>query len=255
MFNFICIYNIHMSYIRNEQDVTSLYATGGASTLTLTDFLLSNGSTLTITNLHPHFHLNYSTNTFLSNTIGLYPSGNDTSIQYTPKVTSLSYTATLSANQSINPYSSGFYVVVIGGGGGGGGGRNNTGDDNGNGGAGGGSGAIVGYYFNFASNNVNPSGAYYKYIIGGVGGGGAIGINTTGQAGGNGFSSEFQLFNSSNTQIFSITCGGGLGGAGGKSTSQQPPPASPGSGGTVTVTGTAANITTNTINVKSNGAT
>lgn len=128
-----------------------------------------------------------------------------------------------------------------------------TANDNGNGGASGGSGAIVGYYFDFAANSFNPSGAYYKYITGTGGTGGGIGTNTTGTLGGNGISSQFQCFNSSNTQIFSITAGGGTGGAGGKQTTEQPPPAVAGTGGTVTTTGTALSIVTDTINVRANG--
>lgn len=129
-----------------------------------------------------------------------------------------------------------------------------TANENGNGGASGGSGAIVGYYFDFAANSFNPSGAYYRYITGTGGTGGGIGTNTTGTPGGTGSSSQFQCFNSSNTQIFSITAGGGTGGAGGKQTTEQPPPAVAGTGGTVTTTGTALSIVTDTINVRANGS-
>ena len=121
-------------------------------------------------------------------------------------------------------------------------------NDSGNGGASGGSGAIVGYYFNFAANGVNPNGAYYKYITGGVGGGGAIGTNTTGGIGGAGIASQFQFFNSSNTQIFSIVAGGGGGGGGGTTGT-----ATGGAGGTTTLTGTALGLVTDTIQVNRAG--
>jgi hypothetical protein len=121
-------------------------------------------------------------------------------------------------------------------------------DDTGNGGGSGGSGAIVGYYFDFAANSVNPNGAYYKYATGTGGTSGTIGTNTNGANGGTGGSSQFQLFNSSNTQIFSITAGGGTGGGGGTTGTT-----TAGTGGTITTTGTAASISTGTINVRTNG--
>ena len=243
-----------MSYFYDNQNIkTSLYAGGGATTLTLTNFFEPGGGTLAITSLNNHFHVNRAANTFLSNTTGFYPPGADNSLLYTPKAQIPAFTSTLSANQLLNSNSRGFYVVVIGAGGGGGGGRNNTGNDNGNGGASGGSGAIVGYYFDSAANSFNPSGAYYRYITGTGGTGGGIGTNTTGTPGGAGSSSQFQCFNSSNTQIFSITAGGGARGAGGKQTTEQPPPAAGGIGGTVTTTGTALSIVTDTINVRANG--
>ena len=364
-----------MSYFYDNQNIkTSLYAGGGATTLTLTNFFEPGGGTLAITSLNNHFHVNRAANTFLSNTTGFYPPGADNSLLYTPKAQIPAFTSTLSANQLLNSNSRGFYVVVIGAGGGGGGGRNNTAvgttspatqtaenpvhpyvnnytfdltltatsavsmsitfdpltnteagydflrffsnitdrnnstrttatgaiytnsgtswpsvtlgfgtvygrfmtdtsvtaygfkltatfsaasgtaNENGNGGASGGSGAIVGYYFDSAANSFNPSGAYYRYITGTGGTGGGIGTNTTGTPGGTGSSSQFQCFNSSNTQIFSITAGGGTGGAGGKQTTEQPPPAVAGTGGTVTTTGTALSIVTDTINVKANGS-
>lgn len=141
-----------MSYFRVNQNVqTELYEPGGASTLTLTGFNVVGGATLTATTLYPHFHMNYASNTVLSNTSGYYPPGADNSLLYTPslQIPSLS---TIVRQLSVTGESRGAYVVVIGGGGGGGGGRNNSADDNGNGGASGGSGAIVGYYFTFSSN-------------------------------------------------------------------------------------------------------
>ena len=362
-----------MSYFYDNQNIkTSLYAGGGATTLTLTNFFEPGGGTLAITSLQNHFHTNYAANTFLSNTTGFYPPGADTSLTYAPIAQIPAFTATLSANQLINSNSRGFYVVVIGAGGGGGGGRNQTAgaavlanllgenpvhpyvnnytfdftitvpattttvqivfdaltateanydflrlytdlatrnasirtsatgsiysnsgsswptvslnvgtniygrfmtdgsvtaygfkftasciraaDNTGNGGGSGGTGAIVGYYCDFAANSFNPSGAYYKYITGTGGTAGAIGTNANGGTGGTGSSSQFQCFNSSNTQIFSITAGGGTGGAGGKQTTEQPPPAVAGTGGTVTTTGTALSIVTDTINVKANGS-
>ena len=121
-------------------------------------------------------------------------------------------------------------------------------DNTGNGGGSGGTGAIVGYYCDFAANSFNPSGAYYKYITGTGGTAGAIGTNANGGTGGTGSSSQFQCFNSSNTQIFSITAGGGTGGGGGTTGTT-----TAGTGGTITTTGTAAGISTGTINVIRNG--
>ena len=121
-------------------------------------------------------------------------------------------------------------------------------DNTGNGGGSGGTGAIVGYYCDFAANSFNPSGAYYKYITGTGGTAGAIGTNANGGTGGTGSSSQFQCFNSSNTQIFSITAGGGTGGGGGTTGTT-----TAGTGGTITTTGTAAGISTGTINVSRNG--
>ena len=144
-----------MSYFYDNQNVqTALYAAVGSSTLTLSNFYVIGGATLTVTSLAPHFHLNYATNAFLSNTTGFYPPGADTSLTYTPRAQIPAFTSTLSANQLINSASRGFYVVVIGGGGGGGGARNNTADDNGNGGASGGSGAIVGFYVDFSQTTI-----------------------------------------------------------------------------------------------------
>jgi hypothetical protein len=147
-----------MSYFRLNQDVQlDLYASGGGNTLTLTDFNVVGGATLTVTNIYTHFHRNYASNTVLSNTSGYYPPGADNSLLYTPDVEIPSLTVS-SANVSlsrtivVNANARGHYVVVIGAGGGGGGGRNNSGDDNGNGGASGGSGAIVGYYYTFSTN-------------------------------------------------------------------------------------------------------
>jgi hypothetical protein len=363
-----------MSYFYDNQNIqTSLYAGGGATTLTLSNFFVPGGATLAITSLRNHFHANYAANTFLSNTTGFYPPGADNSLLYSPIARIPAFSSALSANQLINSQSRGFYVVVIGAGGGGGGGRNNTAvgvtspatqtaenpvhpyvdnytfdftltatsavsmsitfdpltnteygydflrlfssitnrnnstrttatgaiytnsgtswpsvtlgfgtvygrfatdtsvtaygfklvatfsaasgtaNENGNGGASGGSGAIAGYYFDFAANSFNPSGAYYIYTTGTGGTGGGIGTNTTGTPGGTSGSSQFLCFNSSNTQIFSITAGGGTGGAGGKQVSEQPPPTVAGTGGTVTTTGTALSISTGTINVRANG--
>ncbi len=355
-----------MSYFKDDQNIqTSLYAGGGATTLTLSNFFVPGGATLDITSLRNHFHANYAANTFLSNTAGFYPPGADASLLYAPSVIIPAFTNTLSANQLIDSNSVGLYVVVIGGGGGGGGGRNNTAvaattpltrtvqnpvhpyvnnytfdftltatnavsmsivfnastateagydflrfysdaatrnasvrtsatgsiysnsgsswpttvlnfgtvygrfmtdtsvtaygfnltatfsgtpDNNGNGGASGGSGAVVGYYFDFAANGVNPNGAYYKYITGGVGGGGGVGSNTTGGIGGAGIASQFQFFNSSNTQIFSIVAGGGSGGGGGTTGT-----ATGGAGGTTTLTGTALGLVTGTIQLNRTG--
>ena len=239
-----------MSHFYVNQNIQSaLYAAVGSSTLTLTNFYVIGGATLAVTSLATHFHTNYAANTFLSNTTGFYPPGADTSITYTPHAQIPAFTSTLSANQLINSNSRGFYVVVIGGGGGGGGARNNTADDNGNGGGSGGSGAIVGFYVNTTSY---PN-SYYRYITGTGGTAGALGTNATGGVGGNASSSQFQFFNSSNVQIFSITAGGGTGGAGGKQVSEQPPPASGGIGGTTTLTGIAAGLVTGTVNVNTNG--
>jgi hypothetical protein len=122
-------------------------------------------------------------------------------------------------------------------------------DDTGNGGGSGGTGAIVGYYFDFAANGANPLNAYYKYITGTGGTAGAIGTNANGGAGGNGGDSVFQLYNGVNTQIFSITAGGGGGGGGGTTGTT-----TAGTGGPISTTGTAAAISTDTINVRRNGA-
>lgn len=356
-----------MSYFRANQNVqTELYADGGASTLTLTGFNVVGGATLTATTLFPHFHRNFASNTFLSNTSGFYPPGADNSLLYTPDLEIPSSVGlTLLRQLSVNVNSKGAYVVVIGGGGGGGGARNNSADDNGNGGGSGGSGAIVGYYFTFSTNpevvlgtqtvenpvhpygnsytfdfdltnfptaqsisisfdaltvteanydfvrffptaatrnastrtvasgslytnagstwrthyfnngnlygrfttdgsvvyygfkltatyllNKNP---YYRYSLGA---GGAAGVLRTDAQGGNGTgggSTIFEFYNSDDTQVFTITAGGGGGGEGGKTTAQQPPPAQGGSSGTISVTGSAASITTDSINVKTNG--
>ena len=354
-----------MSYFLVNQNVqTELYADGGASTLTLTGFNVVGGATLTATTLYPHFHRNFASNTFLSNTSGFYPPGADNSLLYTPDLEIPSVSPAL-RQLSVTGESRGAYVVVIGGGGGGGGGRNNSGDDNGNGGASGGSGAIVGYYFTFSSNpsvvlgtqtvenpvhpygntytfdfdltnfptaqaisisfdaltltetgydfvrffpdaatrnastrtvatgglytnsgvtwrthyfnngalygrfttdasvvyygfkltatyllNKNP---YYRYTLGAGGAAGALRTNAQGGNGTAGGSTIFEFYNSADTQVFTITAGGGGGGEGGKITTQQPPPAQGGSSGTITVTGSAASITTGTINVKTNG--
>jgi hypothetical protein len=243
-----------MSYFFANQNVqTELYEPGGGSTLTLSGFNVVGGATLTATTLYPHFHRNFASNSSLSNTSGFYPPGADNSLLYTPSVQIPSLTTTLSSNQLINSNSNGIYVVVIGGGGGGGGGRNNTSNDNGNGAGSGGSGAIIGYFFDFSTNGVNPSGAYYKYITGAGGTAGTLGTNAKGGTGGTGGASVFQFFNSSNTQIFSLTANGGLGGEGGKQPAEQPPPAQGGAGGTTAATGTAASISTGTINVRTNG--
>jgi hypothetical protein len=249
------MYNIYiMSYFFANQNVqTQLYEPGGGSTLTLTGFNVVGGATLTATTLFPHFHRNFASNSSLSNTSGYYPPGADNSLLYTPSVQIPSLTTTLSSNQLINSNSSGIYVVVIGGGGGGGGGRNNSGNDNGNGGGSGGSGAIIGYFFDFSTNGVNPSGAYYRYSTGAGGTAGVLRTNTGGGTGGTGGASVFQFFNSSNTQIFSLTANGGIGGEGGKQTDEQPPPAQGGAGGTTAATGTASSITTGTVNVRTNG--
>ena len=121
-------------------------------------------------------------------------------------------------------------------------------DQAGNGGGSGGTGAILGYYCDFAANGVNPNGAYYKYITGTGGTAGAIGTNVNGGAGGNGGNSVFQLYNGVNTQIFSITAGGGTGGGGGTTGTT-----TAGTAGTTITTGTAAGISTGTINVRRNG--
>lgn len=358
-----------MSYFRVNQNVqTELYTSGGASTLTLTGFNVVGGATLTATTLYPHFHMNFASNTVLSNTSGYYPPGADNSLLYTPDLETPSL-STISRTIVVNANARGHYVVVIGAGGGGGGGRNNSGDDNGNGGASGGSGAIVGYYYTFSTNpsvqlgtqtvenpvhpygntytfdfdltdfptaqgitisfdaltatesnydyvrlfptaatrnastrtvatgavytnsgtggtsnwrtqyfnvgslygrfttdgsvvyygfkltatyflNKNP---YYRYSLGVGGAGGALSTDAQGGNGTAGGSTIFEFYNSADTQVFTITAGGGTGGEGGKITTQQPPPAQGGSGGTISVTGSAASITTGTINVRTNG--
>ena len=236
------LYN--MTYFSKNKNVQSqLYATGGATTLTLSGFnvgTVASSVPLAISGLQSHFHSNYSSIPALSNTAQFYPPGADNSLLYAPTVTSLAFSSTLSANQAIDANSRGFYVVVIGGGGGGGGGRYNSNGDNGGYGAyGGGSGGLVGYYFNFADNGVSVTGAYYRYTTGSGGAGGAKGISTTGATGGNGSASQFILYNSANTQIFSITCGGGTGSLGANNTITA-------AGGTRSFTGTAANIATQT---------
>ena len=246
-----------MTYFSKNKNVQSqLYATGGATTLTLSGFYV-NSVPLSISGLQTHFHSNFASNTALSNTAGFYPPGADNSLLYAPTVTSLAISETLSENQAIDANSRGFYVVVIGGGGGGGGGRWNTTNDNGNGGGGGGSGGLVGYYFNFADNGVSATGAYYRYLLSSsVAQGGAKGKGVNGSPGQPGDESIFRLFNSENTQIFDITCGGGGGGNGGGQVASAPF-APGGTGGTRTFTGTAANIASETtVNVthSANGA-
>jgi hypothetical protein len=192
---------------------------------------------LSISGLQSHFHSNYSSIPALSNTAQFYPPGADNSLLYAPTVTSLAFSSALSANQAIDANSRGFYVVVIGGGGGG---RYNSNGNNGGFGAyGAGSGGLVGYYFNFADNGASVAGAYYRYITGSGGAGGAKGISTTGATGGNGSASQFILYNSANTQIFSITCGGGTGSVGANYAIVV-------AGGTRSFTGTAANIAAET---------
>jgi hypothetical protein len=113
--------------------------------------------------------------------------------------------------------------------------------------------SVVYYGFKFTATyflNKNP---YYRYSLGAGGTAGVLRTDAQGGNGGAGGSTIYEFYNAADTQIFSITAGGGTGGEGGKLTTQQPPPAQGGSGGTISVTGSAAGITTGTINVATNG--